>query len=158
MILLSFFACASADRLVLTKTKHCSGKLSTAIPSTPSIAILSFFLSSHSIFFSRDIPLRKGTGLKSLSTSSAFNQLAISFEFDTVADSPIICIEGFISLNFDKVTSSVGPLPESLIRCISSDTKHSTSDNQEGLCLISESALSEVDIIISYFDSPLALS
>ena len=65
---------------------------------------------------------------------------------------------GFISLNFDSVTSRVGPLPESFSKCISSETKHSTSDNQEGLCLIKESALSEVETIISYFDNPLALS
>ena len=70
----------------------------------------------------------------------------------------MICIFGFISLNFESVISRVGPRPESLSRCISSDTKHSTSVNHEGLCLIKESALSEVETIISYFDSPLALS
>ena len=63
-----------------------------------------------------------------------------------------------ISLNLDNVTSRVGPLPESLSKCISSDTKQPTSDNHEGLCLISESALSDVDTIISYLDNPLALS
>ena len=114
--------------------------------------------SSHSILLSIAIPLFRGTGLKSLSTNLASNQFAISVEFETVADKPIICIEGLISLNLESVTSSVGPLPESLIKCISSETKHPTSDNQEGLCLISESALSEVDTMISYFDNPLALS
>ena len=83
---------------------------------------------------------------------------AISPELDTVAERPIIWMVGLISLNLESVTSRVGPLPESLIRCISSATRHSTSVNQEGLCRINESALSEVAIMMSYFDKPLALS
>ena len=67
-------------------------------------------------------------------------------------------MSGLISLNLESVTSNVGPLFESLIRCISSETKQPTSVNHEGLCLISESALSDVATIISYFESPLTLS
>ena len=154
----SLFAWASADLLVLTKTKHWSGKLSRAIPSVPSISILLNSSPSHSISLAIQIPFFSGTGRKSLSTSVASNQSATCLELETVADNPIICMSGLISLNFDKVTSSVGPLLESLIKCISSETRHPTSVSHAGLCRINESALSEVATIISYFESPLILS
>ncbi|VVB63627.1 Uncharacterised protein [uncultured archaeon] len=121
---------ASASSLPPDNAPSLSGKTSFPLQMTPSLRLM---------------------GLHSLVTSSASSQSASSGPLATVAERPMICIPGFSLRSLVMVISRVGPRFGSFRRCISSTTRTDMSPIQAAPFLISESAFSEVAMIIWFF-------